>query len=87
MRYQEVYEALHRSPFQPFRIQLTNGDTHVVRHPDFVGLLRTSILLFVSSEKDDVPDRFNQYDLLHVVGIEPVNGARPRRRRKRGERE
>jgi len=86
MRYQEVYDALHKSPFQPFRIQLTNGDAHVVRHPDFASLLRTSILLFVSSENDNVPDRFNQYDLLHVVGIEPINGAKRNGGRKRGKR-
>ncbi len=85
MRYQEMFEALHRQPFQPFRIQLTNGQSHVIRHPDFAGLLRTSVLLFESSEDDDVPDRFDQYDLLHVVGIEPINGRKrngQRRRRK-----
>jgi len=85
MRYQEVYEALHRQPFQPFCIQLTNGQSRVIRHPDFAGLLRTSVLLFESTEADDIPDRFDPYDLLHVVGIEPINGRKrngQRRRRK-----
>jgi len=85
MRYQEVYEALHRQPFHPFCLQLTNGQARVIRHPDFAGLLRTSVLLFESSEDDDIPDRFDQYDLLHVVGIEPINGRKrngQRRRRK-----
>lgn len=85
MRYQEMFEVLHRQPFQPFRIQLTNGQSRVILHPDFAGLLRTSVLLFKSSEDDDIPDRFDQYDLLHVVGIEPVNGRKrnggPRRRK------
>ena len=83
MRYQEMFEALHRQPFQPFCLQLTNGQSRVIRHPDFAGLLRTSVLLFESSEDDDVPDRFDQYDLLHVVGIEPVNGKSVRRSSKR----
>lgn len=83
MRYQEMFEALHRQPFQPFRIQLTNGQSQVIRHPDFAGLLRTSVLLFESSEDDDVPDRFDQYDLLHVVGIEPINGRKRNGQRKR----
>ena len=83
MRYQEVYEALHRQPFQPFCIQLTNGQSRVIRHPDFAGLLRTSVLLFESSEDDDVPDRFDQYDLLHVVGIEPANGRKRNGRTRR----
>ena len=85
MRYQEMYDALHRQPFQPFRIQLTNGESRVIRHPDFAGLLRTSLLLFESSEADEIPDRFDQYDLLHVVAIKPLNGANKRSgHRKRG---
>ena len=76
MRYQELYDTLHKSPFEPFRIRLTDGGRYIVRHPDFAALTRTSILLFISSEDDAIPDRFNQYDLLHVVGIEPVNGSK-----------
>jgi hypothetical protein len=86
MRYHELYEVLHRQPFQPFRLQLTNGESWVIRHPDFAAVTRSSVLVFVSSEDDDIPDRFNQYDLLHVVGVEPVNGQgvrRPSKRKKR----
>jgi len=86
MRYQEVYEALHKFPFHPFRIQLTNGESWVIQHPDFAALTRTSVLVFMASGDDNIPDGFNQYDLLHVVGIEPVNGAKRTRRRRRGKR-
>ena len=81
MRFQEVYDTLHRQPFQPFRIQLTNGQSHVVRHRDFAWLTRTSVFIGLPSGDDEVPDRALQYDLLHVVGLEPVNGAKPKRRR------
>jgi hypothetical protein len=86
MRHHELYEVLHEQPFEPFRIVLTTGESHVIRHPDFAWLTRTSVLIGRSSEKDDVPDRFNRYDLLHVVGIEPINGAKRNGRRKRGQR-
>jgi hypothetical protein len=86
MRHHELYEALHEQPFEPFRIVLTTGESHVIRHPDFAWLTRTSVLIGRSSERHDVPDRFNRYDLLHVVGIEPVNGAKRTRRRKRDQR-
>ncbi len=86
MRYQEVYDVLHRQPFQPFRIQLTNGQSQVITHPDFAWLMRTSVLVAHSSGEDEVPDRFHQYDLLHVVGIEPVNRAKRNGRGKRGKR-
>ncbi len=86
MRHDELHKALHKSPFQPFRIQLTNGESWVIRHPDFAGLTRTSVLVFISSRDDEIPDTFNQYDLLHVVGIEPVNGRAKRRRKPKGRR-
>lgn len=60
MRYQELHDTLRRQPFQAFRIQLTDGRSYVVRHPDFAALTRSSILLFTSSEDDEIPDRFNQ---------------------------
>ena len=76
MRYHELHDTLRKMPFQPFRIKLTTGETLNVEHADFAALTRSSILIFTSSQNDDIPDRFSQYDLLHVVGIEPVEGIK-----------
>lgn len=75
MRYDEVYRALHRQPFQPFRIQLSNGQSHVIRHPDFGWVTRTALHVGHPSGKDEIPDRVTECDLLHIVAIEPVNGT------------
>ena len=75
MRYQELHDTLRKSPFRPFRIKLTTGETFDVTHPNFAALTRSSILVFTSSEHDEIPDRFSQYDLPHVVGIEPVENG------------
>ena len=86
MRFNELYSVLHKVPFSPFRIQLTNGQSHVIQHPDFAMLKRTSVVIGLSSGQDDIPDDHIECDLLHVVAIEPVNGSRRRngaRRRKR----
>ena len=86
MRYNELHSVLHKSPFEPFRIQLTNGQSHVIPHPDFAMLKRTSVVIGLSSGDDDIPDDHIECDLLHVVAIEPANGARRRnggRRKKR----
>lgn len=83
MRHRELYKALHKSPFEPFQIQLTNGETRLIHHPDFAALTRTSILVGESSGDDAIPDLFDQYDLLHVVGIEPFRGN-GRRQTKKG---
>jgi len=83
MRYQELYNTLHKAPFRPFRIQLTNGQSHVIAHPDFAWLTRSSLLVGISSLDDNVPDSHIECDLLHVVAVEPVNGARRSARRKK----
>ena len=87
MRYNELYNVLHKVPFEPFRIQLTNGQSYVIRHPDFAWLKRTSILIGHSSGEDDIPDDHTECDILHVVAIEPSNGAGatngPRRKKRR----
>ncbi len=75
MRFQEVQDALRRQPFEPFQIHLTNGQRFLIRHPEFAALSRSSVLVGVSSGDDDVPDRYIQCDLLHVVSLEPANGA------------
>jgi len=83
MRFQEIQDALRKQPFEPFRIQLSNGQTHEIRHPEFAALSRTSVVVGIPTRRDGVPDRFAQVDLLHVVAIEPVNG-RGRRGRRNG---
>jgi len=81
MRFNELYNVLHRVPFHAFRIQLTNGQSYTIRHPDSAWLKRTSILIGLSSGKNDIPDEHTECDLLHVVSVEPANGLK---RQKRG---
>ncbi len=84
MRLNELREVLRKQPFEPFRIQLSYGQTHEVRHPEFASLTRTSVYVGIPSKRDGMPDRAVQVDLLHVVAIEPVNGQRRGARRKHG---
>lgn len=84
MRFNELHDHLSKQPFEPFQIRLSTGDAYVIRHPEFAALLRTSIVVGVPSGRDGVPDRFVQCDLLHVVAIEPTNGARKKPKGKRG---
>ena len=75
MRQQEVRDALRKEPFQPFRIHLSNGHSYDVRHPEFAALTRRSVFVGLPSGKDEVADRMIECDLLHVVTIEPIDGA------------
>lgn len=80
MRYHELYDVLHRTPFEPFRVRLTDGHSHIIRHRDFAWLTRGSMYIGIPSGADEVPDRAIQCDLLHVVAVEPVDGRNGRRR-------
>jgi hypothetical protein len=86
VRFQEIQDALRKQSFEPFRIQLSKGQTHEVRYPEFAALVRTSVLIGLPSRRDGVPARFARIDLLHVVAIESVNGQRRAARRKKGRR-
>jgi hypothetical protein len=57
-------------------MQLSNGQSHFIRHPDFAWVTRNTVYIGLPSGDDEVPDRAIQCDLLHVVAIEPVNGAK-----------
>lgn len=74
MRFNEVQEILPKVPFEPFRIQLSNGHSYDVRHPEFASLTRHSIYVGLTSGEDDIPDRMVQCDLLHVAAVEPIDG-------------
>ncbi len=73
MTHEEVYEAARRQPFEPFRLILTTGAAHDIRHPDLIKVGRRSAVVGVTNEANDaVYDRTIKVDLLHVVGIEEL---------------
>ena len=75
MRAHEILDALRRHPFEPFLLQLTNGQSYMVPGRDFAWVTKSSVFIGVPSGSDEIPDRSIQCDLLHVVSIGPVNGA------------
>ncbi len=58
---------LRRRPFQPLEIRMSNGDVHVVRHPEMAMAMKSNIF-FGSSESDD----FEFLSLLHVVEVKAI---------------
>jgi hypothetical protein len=35
---EEVRDAMHSQPFQPFTVKLVDGQSYTVRHPDFISV-------------------------------------------------
>ena len=77
----DVEKRLKEAPFTPFRIHLTNGKMHEVRHPEMAKTMARSVLIGV--EPRNLPEDLGWQDyhlisMLHIVQIDPVgDGPRP----------
>lgn len=75
---QELRDALHAAPFEPFRIVLTGGASFDIRHPDLMMVgLRTATVGLTGEPAQEFYDRTVKVDLLHVIRIEPLNNPAP----------
>jgi hypothetical protein len=67
----ELHDAARRQPFIPFRVILTTGTTHDIRHPDLIMVGTRSATIGLTNDENGIAyDRTTIVDLLHVVGIE-----------------
>ena len=73
MTVQTFRDLLAQRPFKPFRLVMSSGQMHEVRHPEMAWLTRTSILVGIDEEDDGVPAEFKICSLLHVTAIEPLS--------------
>lgn len=76
MRAADIRARLRERPFTPFRVRLTNGTVHEVRHPDGALVTERNLLVGIQAP-DDRPRDYRDYalvTLLHVVQIDPVAG-------------
>jgi hypothetical protein len=72
MTIQSFRELLTQRPFKPFRLVMSSGQTHEVRHPEVALLTRTDILVGSDIADDGVPAEFKICSLLHVTAVEQV---------------
>ncbi len=67
-----IRERLHKVPFKPFELRLTDGRRISIEHPDFVALGGSVVV--VTDETDGV----REVDALHVVSLDPLSKAKKR---------
>ena len=65
-----IRELIHRQPFEPFAVRLSNGEIHAVRHPEFANVTRTRMVIV-----DPEADRITVCSLLHVASVEMLQSA------------
>lgn len=65
MSAETIRELLHRQPFEPFEVVMSNGDRYQVRHPEFAMLVRQTLVVGFPDS-----DRIAICSLLHVAAVE-----------------
>ncbi len=76
MRPDELKAMLDRRPFEPIRLHISSGQTVDIKHPELAMVTRSLVVVgVIESDQPGVADYTIHYNLLHIVKIEPLNGA------------
>jgi hypothetical protein len=65
-----IRERLHKLPFKPFELRLSDGRRIPIQHPDFVALGGSVVVI------TDETDGVREVDALHVVSLDPLSKGR-----------
>ena len=68
----DFYEYTRNQPFIPFRVDVTDGRTYSVRHPDQILVLPSAVHVLVP---DHSPDESNsqRLSMRHIVRLQPLD--------------
>jgi hypothetical protein len=74
---QRLISYVTADPFRPFRINIAGGQTLEIRHPDMVGIGRSSahIDLFMSDDPELVKERVRKIPWASIESVEPLEIA------------
>ena len=74
----DLLQAVRRRPFEPFRLEVADGTTYDVRHPELVmvGLGALIIGIPAPAQTQPVYERAETVSLGHVVKLVPLGTAK-----------
>jgi hypothetical protein len=75
----DLLQALRKRPFEPFRIQVSDGATFDVRHPELVMVGLRAVLIGIPASKESQPvyEHVDTVSLGHVVKLLPITAGPP----------
>ena len=75
----EILDALHTKPFEPFRMCMTDGRAYDVYHPEMCMVGKRSVTIGITAQPTDVLyDRTIKLDPLHILRLEPLAAGTPK---------
>jgi hypothetical protein len=72
---ERILKLLKQQPFQPFRLVLSNGHTHDIRHPELAWVSPYFILVGIPDPDADAPNAIIDdimVSMIHIVEVEPI---------------
>jgi hypothetical protein len=72
---EQILERLRHRPFQPFRLVLSNGHTHDIRHPDMAWVSPYYILVGIPDPDFEGPSAISSsimLSMIHITEVEPI---------------
>ena len=67
----ELHEAIKKQPFTPFRLHMSNGPAHDVRHPDDANIGDEVVALGVYDNGAEWP-RIRLLSIININEVEPL---------------
>ena len=68
----EILADLRKQPFEPFKLHITDGTTHEIRHPDQCLVLTTAVIVGTPTAPDSPHERSMKIDCRHIVKLESL---------------
>jgi hypothetical protein len=79
MRQEDIIKLLREQPFRAFRVHLSNGDVHEIRHPELVLVSRSTMILALPAAALPSPamDDYVTISLIHINKADFVAPSSP----------
>jgi hypothetical protein len=71
MRPDDISTHIRKQPFRPLLVHLSDGTSYHVRHPDFMLVTRSEVIIALDLGSDVLPERYVYCDPVHITRIEP----------------
>ncbi len=75
---EDLRNTLKQTPFEPFRLVMTDGKFFEIRHPDLLLLGKRAAVVGLTGQPDQtLYEQTVKVDLLHIIRIEPLPSSLP----------
>jgi hypothetical protein len=72
----DLFAAIRRRPFTPFRLHVSDGSSHDIGHPAMILVTRRSAILALPGDPTQVAERALTIAMVHVSRIDELEAGK-----------